>query len=841
MNQLSKYLFLLFLFAGMLYGLESCTEVHRTAVRNYPLDTAFVFRNIIHLDGQYISSGDKNTMTLNLPHYWDDSLNARRIRRYGFFYKVENPPIFDTANFLHSNALMNGYLNSIGYYQGRITDSFYMDSSYMDKVKIPYADERGKVKKRKISTRQIRTTVVVDIQPNRPTIIDTMSYELADSMMQKIALANHDKSLIRNGTTRFASDNISAELDRLVTIYRNNGYFRLSKGNLVAEIDTLDASLLRMTLNPFEQALKLAEAAKNKRENPSVKMAVKLRPAADSLQILSFAEARKQFKIGKQYFFPETGLTEIPDSVMNHIGNFAHRYTSRSGNIVIYDNEGKFHPRPILEHFYLHADSLYNDAGFYRTANNLSQIGSWQQVDSRYRLRGDSVVDFYYFLTPAVKQNITLDLEASRNTGDFLSAVNFGTSATSLLGLALNTTYRNRNAWRRGIQSTTALSNGVELNLGKDNVTNNVLQTVQSSITQTYVFPRFITPFRIRDKTPDGIRSILSVNGAYQDRREYFRLKSLVANWGYEWRAGNKVWQYRPLNVELYSLDTLRLLDSSLIYNPYIRNSFNTGAVVSQQLNVTMTYPDKNNPNSINYLRLGIEESGSILGRIKGIGGKIYQYIRFEAEYRKQINFKGNSTQLAFRAKGGIGYNYNPNSKFGDNLPFYKQFIAGGPNSMRAWSLRQLGLGSSLVNDTSSTFRDRYGDMQLEANLEYRYPIFAIGSSVKINGAVFTDVGNIWNVRTDPNLPNSEFNLSRLGKDIAIGVGTGLRFDFDYFLIRLDMGFKLKDPARLENGGWLDIGNFTWRNKEFLKYNPISGQPVYRNNYAIQLGINLPF
>ena len=160
---------------------------------------------------------------------------------------------------------------------------------------------------------------------------------------------------------------------------------------------------------------------------------------------------------------------------------------------------------------------------------------------------------------------------------------------------------------------------------------------------------------------------------------------------------------------------------------------------------------------------------------------------------------------------------------------------------MRAWGLRLLGLGSSLLSDTSTTFRDRYGDMQLECNLEYRYPI-AHYSSVNVNGAIFADAGNVWNVRNDPNNPEGTFDINRLGKDIALGVGTGLRLDFNYFLIRVDMGIKLKDPARLENNGWLDIGNFTWRNHEFDKYND-EGKLISakRNNYAIQLGLGLPF
>ena len=133
--------------------------------------------------------------------------------------------------------------------------------------------------------------------------------------------------------------------------------------------------------------------------------------------------------------------------------------------------------------------------------------------------------------------------------------------------------------------------------------------------------------------------------------------------------------------------------------------------------------------------------------------------------------------------------------------------------------------------------------MQLELNLEYRYPLFSIGG-VKFNGAVFTDIGNIWNIRKEENLPDAEFSIGRLGKDIAIAMGTGLRMDFNFVVIRVDFGLKLKDPARISNDGWMSIKHFTWRNHEFedqMANNSITHKPLVRNNYGIQLGIGLPF
>ena len=158
---------------------------------------------------------------------------------------------------------------------------------------------------------------------------------------------------------------------------------------------------------------------------------------------------------------------------------------------------------------------------------------------------------------------------------------------------------------------------------------------------------------------------------------------------------------------------------------------------------------------------------------------------------------------------------------------------------MRAWNIRQLGLGSSLLSDTSSSFRDRYGDIQLEANVEYRFPVTVIGG-VKVGSAVFADMGNIWNLKSNVTNPESKLEWQRLYRDIALGVGTGMRLDFNYFLIRVDFAYKVKDPARRANGGWMSIKDFEWRNKEFTTTS-INGRPVRRNNYAFQLGIGLPF
>src|SRR5207237_2058888 len=115
------------------------------------------------------------------------------------------------------------------------------------------------------------------------------------------------------------------------------------------------------------------------------------------------------------------------------------------------------------------------------------------------------------------------------------------------------------------------------------------------------------------------------------------------------------------------------------------------------------------------------------------------------------------------------------------------------------------------------------------------FPIATIGG-VKLNSAFFVDMGNVWNLKNFVENPESKLSLSRFWHDIAIGAGTGLRFDFNYFLIRFDFAYKVKDPARLSNNGWMSIRDFEWRNHEFDDYFPKGKEPK-RNNFAIQLGI----
>ncbi|MCH5600531.1 BamA/TamA family outer membrane protein [Niabella ginsengisoli] len=262
--------------------------------------------------------------------------------------------------------------------------------------------------------------------------------------------------------------------------------------------------------------------------------------------------------------------------------------------------------------------------------------------------------------------------------------------------------------------------------------------------------------------------------------------------------------------------------------NPSIQNLFSDGLITSVITNFSMPW---NSPNkrSVNVIRMNFESSGLLTGLVRNsfIDEQLYRFIKLDAEYAKLIKLSS-KTGLVLRGFGGVGYEFdataNPLKR--SQLPFFKQYYSGGPNSMRAWQLRRLGPGSAIKDfEGSGSVPDRFGDVQLEANIEYRMPLFSIGS-LPINGAIFTDVGNVWFLKKDAGNPEERFNLSRLGTDLAIGSGAGVRADFGFFVIRLDYAYKVKDPSP-------DINNAAYQNK-FFAY------PFFKGS-QLQVGIGYPF
>jgi hypothetical protein len=773
--------------AGMVI-LGSCSLEKRTIISNPPKQKPFVYDTKIAVNGN-ISKDEKIRLTNELENYWDDSIRVKKVSQLGVRYVIKNPAVYDTTNLERSIGYMNEYLNSQGFYYAQ----FYpiVNTDYVKN--------------------QIRKSIALSIELGKNITFDSIGYELKDSNLQLLTEKEKSKTLIKTGDP-YTKGAISDELDRLVSLYRQNGYYQFTREHIFAHVDTLDRSLFELTLDPVKLVELIQLANKNRQKNTSWPVSMERRSPIDSTVLTPY-------KIGTQYYYPETRLADLPDSLLRTRNWLEVR---RPFSVMRY-KKGLFVDQPLREHTYLQHGELFNEKNYFKTLNAMTKLPAWQSADAKIIQRDKDTLDIHYFLVPAVKQSFSIDLEGSRNTTDIGSG--------NLWGLSTNLSYTNRNVHKRSIQGITTFRTGVELNI-LNSQSGPLIQTFHISLGHTFAFPRLILPFKNWKplQKADERKTLLNVTGSYVDRRDYYVLRSLVASWGYVWKKNNISWLYKPINAELYTIERFYKLDSLLLTNPFLQTSFNEGKVFGQTLTIFKSFADRRNSNKSHFIRLGFEESGGLFSLFNAIPSQIYRFVKGEAEYRQTI--KQNKNTLAFRSFAGIGYNYGTDSLIGNTLPFFKQFFGGGPNSMRAWRLRQIGLGSSIQSDTisNSTYRDRFGDMQLEMNLEYRFRLTSIGG-FKIESALFTDIGNIWSIKKIPGDPDAQFSFKRLGRDLAIAMGLGLRFDFTYFLIRLDGAYKIKDPARPYNKGWINTLNFTEQRPNGLTV----------ENFGLQLGIGLPF
>jgi outer membrane protein insertion porin family len=746
-----------------------------TIPKKYQKGKPFVYKVDVVLQNSDLTSSERKVLKENLQNQVDDSLQSKTILAFRlippfFYYRLSKPAVLDTLSIGRSKTFMTALLNSQGYFGPRITDTLWIDTL-----------------KRK---NQMRAHVRFFVHPGKALRYDSIGYDLHTPELQQLAMENREKSLIKKKDP-YSIQNISNELDRLLNIYRDHGYYKITKEDLYAELDTVVAALIDPGLDPFEQFQLLDSLSKKTRE-PTINVVMKQRESKDSTHL-------NKYTWGKINVYPDRTILEnentpAPDTV-------------KINGYTIFPTSVKFKLPFIARNISIRPGTLYRQSDYFKTINTFTNLGAWQQVDISMSERADSskILDADILLFPAKKQSLNIDFETSRNANDVLTTGN-------LFGIGLNLGIRNRNGFRESISSSSSVRFGVELGP-------NIIQTVQASFSHNIYVPRFITPFKINTDKLINPKTIINFSTAYTDRRQFFDVRSVNTSWGYDWTKNNRNWQYIPFNFEytnVHKEDSLIRLEKTY---PSLAQAFNNGLIISQILAFTT---GNTRGRSINFFRAKLEESGAITGLIQNLDkGPLRRFLKLDLEYKYFIN--NPKSTWAFRLFGGYGlvYGKSGDTALENNLPFFKAYFGGGPYSMRAWAVRRLGLGSTDIFEGDKT--DRFGDMQLEGNIEYR---FALGSiaGIKVKSALFTDVGNIWakTIYNNQRVDSTEFKLSRLYTDIAVGAGTSLRFDFDFFLIRLDWAYQIKNPAfAKENYGW------------FHKLQIKDGQ--------FQLGIGYPF
>lgn len=346
-------------------------------------------------------------------------------------------------------------------------------------------------------------------------------------------------------------------------------------------------------------------------------------------------------------------------------------------------------------------------------------------------------------------------------------------------------------------------------------------KNLEVNLGATANFPTLFLPEKFTKKLGYfyGAKTQLGFGYDYIDRPEYIRTNFKILQ--------RYLWKKTPFEFFQLSLFDLNVIntnypntETSKLFTNYLDDlrrkgnnlfrSFNPSFVSS--INFLYNYRTFNPSNQLiegKSFIIGLESGGTTLNLFTGkklkfveefLGNKetmqFFRFLRINIDYRKYL-FLGQkrTSQLAYKLLGGIAYAYGAENDF--QLPYEKNFFIGGPSSIRAWKPRRLGPGS---RNTDSNLIEQPGSVLIESSLEYRFKILKFLGD--INGAYFIDAGNIWGIN-DINSPLSNFNLNSFLEQIAIGTGVGLRWDFNYFILRLDMATKVVNPAKPKNEKWV--------------------------------------
>lgn len=710
---------------------------------------------------------------------------------------MEKPTAFNDEPLKQSAFNMKNLMSSIGFRRSRVD----YDTSIVTKKQ----------------QQRVVTNFTVSTGPQYS--IDTLIYALDDSTLQSIAVETGSKTLLKKGSA-FDYASIDQEINRLTDIFQNKGYYKISKEDIVAEVDTNYTELFDAAIDPFEYASRMAKAAM-KSKKPGVQVSLRLRANRDSTHFTPYTIGR---------------LVVYPDQRVEDADTFDVTAFKDTSGIAIFSRHNTFNHGFIRKNMLITPGTVYNRDDYSKTLNNFNKLGAWQNIN--VATEADEIkkeLNYILKLQPAKRQFFSIDLEGSSiiNTSQLIQV------GSGRVGLATNFTLRNRNIGKRAIQLENNLRTGIEFNNFKKILSGEI------TLTNRLTFPGLVAPVSNRIKSYfQQAKTVASADYSYIDRFRFFQLNTFNTFLGYEWKPNpHTSWQFRPINFENTRFRADSLFLESISNFPLLLYTYNNGLVIG----MNAMYNRNLTPNStkkINLLKIFAEESGLTTGALfynqtkKGkVLENLFRFIKMDVEYKHIVTHKNSSVHM--RAFAGVGFALTTGSKKGEvTLPFFKSFIAGGPNSMRGWAIRKLGIGSNIFYDTvaAGTFNDKYADIQLEGNLEYRFNLFQF-YGFWMRGAAFADVGNIWfRNDLDNTLKNAGFRLDRLGRDIAIASGVGARIDFNYFLLRFDLGFPIKDPRyNPDNKGNPNIERFYANNYGGWFVNNVWNKPSF------QFAIGYPF
>lgn len=566
------------------------------------------------------------------------------------------------------------------------------------------------------------------LHPGQPFLIGKVNYDIQDEgILQLLHLDQPANQQIKPGM-RFTVETLDNERKRIAGLLSDNGYFRFNKDFIHFAADTI--------MGRKDIALTL-QLRKYKPNNNS--------PEVDHTRylirdVLFQSNDSDRIHLRKQVLLNATAIKE---------------------------------GRP------------YDASALQRTYNNFARLQAVKYTNIKFAEVPDTnLLDCHIQISTNKPSTISFQPEGTNTAGD--------------LGAAASITYTNRNLFHGSEQLSIEFRGAYEAITGLEGYQDQ--NYTEFSVETKLVFPRFLAPFLSKSfRRRQTASSEWAVSWDFQNRPEFHR-RVFSSAWRYRWSEPKHHLNYR-----------FDLLDLNYVYMPWISSTFkrdyldnaeNRNAILRynyedifiMKTGFTVSYTD-----GVDAVRANFESAGNLLNGVsKGFGFKTNfqgqhtlfniayaQYVKFDFDYTHLFQFDKRNA-LALHAGLGVAYPYGNSTV----LPFEKRYFSGGANSVRGWSVRELGPGKFKGTDGRIDFINQTGDVKLDLNAEYRSSLFW-----KLQGALFIDAGNIWTLRNYAEQPGGQFKFTEFYKQIAASYGMGLRLNFDYFILRFDVGMKAINPA----------------------------------------------
>ncbi len=730
-----------------------------------------IFRNQKILDKNRRKLAKKTNYKQKL--YVDRKLTfGERLRSTG-----EEPVILDRELVEKSSRQLSVFLINKGYFDNVVTDTLV------------------------VNQRKKMIDVIYKIHAGKPYVYRNINLKLNDSLLRAYLDSIQDGTLLRQGDA-FDTDLLDSERKRITEFLLNNGYHYFNKEFIYFKADT----------SIGENKIDLVMGIQNYKFKDEF---------TDNI-----IEKRHQ-----QYKIDAINFELYPDFDKDRFGD--------SSSIFYRDVSFSYYQKLICKPELLYnalafkVGDLYSKSDNNLTYKKLSGIGLFNAVSIQYDTTQTNGLSVYIKLKQAKNQTFTLSADGTNNEG--------------LFGVEGSVNYAHRNIFKGAEKLSISMSGGVETQLlvtgSEEGVSNDInselFNTVEFGPKISLILPKYLLLNNLKIlRNHSNAKTEFTASLNYQKRPDFTRAIQEVS---YGWIVREKgpiTWYLNPLLISAVDITKEPEFEQQIIdlNDQFIAASFQDHIIAGGLF--SFEYNGQNDRRAVNffYIKTTFESGGGLLYRLHqamnkpyddtasnsydllGIRYAHFQKLSLDLSYYVPIGKRG---KLVYRLAGGVGF---PRENFSEALPFEKSFFSGGANGMRAWRARSLGPGSFLDDDNSY---DKIGDLQIEANFEARFPLISW-----IEGAFFVDAGNIWLLNDDPLRPGGKFKKDLFLSEIAIGSGLGLRMDFDFFIVRMDLAIPIKNPSvpindfNRVNGRWIFDGNFSDR-KEFhqLQFNLGIGYP----------------